>query len=55
MNALSFSGLSDVELDLRAITAAATRLGPETAELWRSLRARAEAELERHTHENTSE
>lgn len=53
MLVFALSGLSDVELDLRAITAAATRLGPETAELWRSLRARAEAELERHTHENT--
>lgn len=40
MLVFALSGLSDVELDLRAITAAATRLGPETAELWRSLRAR---------------
>jgi hypothetical protein len=55
MLVFALSGLSDVELDLRTITAAATRLGSETAELWRSLCARAEAELERHTHENTHE
>ncbi len=41
----ALSGLSDVALDLPAITAAALRLGPEVAELWQSLRARAEAEM----------
>jgi hypothetical protein len=51
----ALSGLSDVELDLRAIGVAATRLGPETAELWHSLCARAEAELERHTHKDRDE
>jgi hypothetical protein len=53
MLVFALSGLSDVELDLGAIATAAARLGPETAELWRSLRARAEAEVQRHTHEQT--
>ncbi len=44
MLVFALSGLSDVELDLREISAAAARLGPETVELWRSLRARVEAE-----------
>ena len=52
MLVFALSGLSDVELDLGAIAAAATRLGPDAAELWRSLRARAEAEVERHTDGN---
>jgi hypothetical protein len=55
MLVFALSGLSDVELDLGAIAAAAARLGPETAELWRSLRARAEAEVQRHAHEQTEE
>jgi hypothetical protein len=55
MLVFALSGLSDVELDLRAITVAAARLGPETAELWHSLRARAEAELEHHTHKDRNE
>ena len=55
MLVFALSGLSDVELNLREISAEATRLGPETAALWHSLCARAEAELERHTRENTPE
>ncbi len=55
MLVFALSGLSDVELDRRAITAAATRLGPDTDELWRSLCVRAEAEIERRIRENTSE
>lgn len=55
MLVFAFSGLSDVELDLGAIGVAAARLGPETAELWHSLRARAEAEVQRRTHEQTEE
>ena len=39
------SGLSEVELDMQAIAVAAARLGPDAAELWRSLRASAEAEI----------
>ena len=42
------SGLSDVALNPREISTPAARLGPETADLWRSLYARAEAEVERH-------
>jgi len=55
MLVFAFSGLSDAELDLGAIAAAAVRLGPETAELWRSLRARAEAEVQRHARNQTEE
>jgi hypothetical protein len=55
MLVFALSGFSDVELHLGEITVAATRLGPETAELWHSLRARAEAELERHAHTDGDE
>jgi hypothetical protein len=55
MLVFALSGLSDVELDLGAIGVAAARLGSETAELWYSLRARAEAEVQRRTHEQTEE
>jgi len=55
MLVFALSGLSDVELDLHAIAAAAARLGPETSELWRSLRARAEAEVQRHIQDQTEE
>ena len=47
MLVFALSGLSDVALDLDAISAAAARVGPEAVELWRSLRRRAEAEVER--------
>jgi hypothetical protein len=45
MLVFALSGLSSVELDMRAIAVAAARLGPDAAELWRSLRARAEGEV----------
>jgi hypothetical protein len=34
-------------LDLPEITLAATRMGPEIAELWHALRARADSEVQR--------
>jgi hypothetical protein len=46
MLVFALSGLSDVALDLDAIAEAARRLGPDVVELWRSLRARAEEEVE---------
>jgi hypothetical protein len=45
------SGLSDVELHLQEITAAATRLGADVAELWRALLKRAEREVQQHNAE----
>ncbi|MGC9348409.1 MAG: hypothetical protein ACP5JG_09755 [Anaerolineae bacterium] len=43
----AISDLSDVGLDIQAITVAATRLGPDVVELWRSLRERAEEDVRR--------
>lgn len=49
MLAFALGGLSDAPLDLPAITAAVARLGPEVADLWASLRQRAETQTrERH-------
>ena len=45
MLVFTLSGLSDVELNLPAIAAAAERLGPEVVELWQSLRKRAERDV----------
>jgi hypothetical protein len=55
MLVFALSGLSDAELDLGTIGVAAARLGPETVELWHSLRARAEAEVQRRSHEQVEE
>ncbi len=46
MLVFALSGLSDVELDLQEIAVAATRLGVDVAELWRSLLKRAESEVQ---------
>ena len=47
MLVFALSGLSDVELDLQAIAVEAVRLGADVAELWGSLRKRAESEVQR--------
>ncbi len=44
MLVFALSGLSDIELDLQEIAAAATRLGLDVVELWQSLCKRAESE-----------
>ncbi len=46
MLVFALSGLSDVELDLQEIAVAATQLGADVAELWRSLLRRAESEVQ---------
>ncbi len=46
MLVFALSGLSDIELDLQEIAAAATRLGADVVELWQSLRQRAENEAQ---------
>jgi hypothetical protein len=46
MLVFAMSGLSDVELDLQAIAVEAIRLGADVAELWPSLRKRAESEVQ---------
>jgi hypothetical protein len=51
MLVFAFSGLSDTELDLQAITVEATRLGVDVAELWRSLRKRAASEVQQRAEE----
>ncbi len=48
MLVFTLSYLSNIDLDLQATSVAATQLGPEVAELWQLLCARAEAELESH-------
>ncbi len=48
MLVFALSGLSDIELDLQEIAAAATRLGADVVELWQSLRQRAENEAQQH-------
>lgn len=44
MLVFSFSGLGDIQLDMKAITAAALSLGPDVIELWRALVQRAQDE-----------
>ena len=51
MLVFALSGLSDIELDLQAITVAATHLGTDVAELWQSLLKRAENELQQRDEE----
>jgi hypothetical protein len=51
MLVFAFSGLSDTALDLQAITVEATRLGVDVAELWGSLRKRAETEVQQRAEE----
>ena len=46
MLVFALSGLSHIELDLQAITVAATRLGTDVTELWQSLLNRAESEVQ---------
>lgn len=45
MLVFAMSGLSDIPLDLPAIARAATRLGPETLALWKSLLQRARDDI----------
>lgn len=49
MAVFALSGLSDVALDMRAIDAAAARLGEDAVVLWRSLRKRAEDAVQHRT------
>jgi hypothetical protein len=51
MLVFAFSGLSDTTLDLQAITVEVTRLGMDVAELWGSLRKRAETEVQQRAEE----
>ena len=44
MLVVAFSDLSEVELDMQAIDAAAAQLGPKVVELWHTLRERVKRE-----------